>query len=336
MVAEDCQPVWIRGDQMIFNRRQPDGHWDAYIGDTSCGDGKPLLKPVPGHLGASNVTPDGRFVLFEEDFGNPPGQSDAQPGKGVNDELVLLDRETGRVTQLTYHRLGTIWGMLNPAGTMVTWSQMVQTPLQSGSLRNYLLGVWQIHLADITPQGTLTHERVWTEPHGKGFYETYGWFGDQLMFASDVGVNPASVLGHWTASQDWLISDRLPAGAAAHRVSTPLPNRFAGDANDYHEFMTVAPAGMFGGTGSWILTSIAYQTDRGMDLWRMRPDGSGLQRVTYLNGNASHQRVPGFPAPQYAVVGGLAIDPAHPKVIYAGVSTDPESTQVNMWRIQMQ
>ena len=34
-------------------------------------------------------------------------------------------------------------------------------------------------------------------------------------------------------------------------------------------------------------------------------------------------------------MGGLAIDPAHPEVIYAGGSTDPESTQVSMWRIQV-
>jgi len=333
MVAANCEPVWVRGNQMIFNRRQANGHWNAYIGNTNCTDAKPLLRPVPGHLGACDVTPDGQYVLLEEDFGNPPGRPSAQPGKGFSNQLVLLDRRTGRVTQLTYRRLGTIWGMLNPAGTMVTWSQMTATPLQSGSVKNYLLGVWQIHLADITPQGTLSHERVWSQ--GKGFYETYGWYGHQIMFASDARVHPKSFLGSWLSSQDWMIKDTLPARTTAKRISGPLPNARSGTGNDYHEFMTVTPPGTFSGSSPWILTSIVYQSSDGMDMWRMRPDGSGLRRLTYFNGNAAHQQVAGFPSPHYATVLGLAIDPSHPSIIYASVSDDLGSSLINLWRIQV-
>ncbi len=327
-LASNCQPVWVGKSQMIFNSRKADGHWEAYLGNARCGGGKPLLPPTPGHRGASDVTPDGRYVLFETDFGSHPGRSWAEPGKGVDNDLVLLDRSNGRVTRLTSGRKGTIWGRLKSDGSKVTWSQMTKTPLGSGHPKDDLLGVWQIHAADITPRGTLANERSWDR--GRGFYETYGWLGDKIMFASDAGVRPKSALGSWMSAQDWLIPDTLPRGASATRVSRPMPKANGGTSNDYHEFMTVAPAGMFD-HGPWILTSMVHET-RGMDLWRVAPDGSGLKRVTFFNGDGK-RRVKGFPEPRYSIVGGLAVDAGRPKYIYAGVTNDIQSKSISCWRI---
>ena len=63
----------------------------------------------------------------------------------------------------------------------------------------------------------------------------------------------------------------------------------------YHEFVHVAPDGVFPETGPWLLFSVVWEYDltgkgwdvtppyNGLDLWRMRPHGSGRQRVTSSN-----------------------------------------------------
>lgn len=338
LVAANCSPTWVSGNQMVFNQRGSNGLFNAYIGDINCQNAKTLLPATGGNVGASSVTPDGQYVALEEAYGPQKTFSDSQPGKGVNNEIVLLDRNTGRITTLTTGGLGTIWASLNSTATKITWSQMVKTPLNSGSIKNYALGIWQIHAADITPQGTLANEKVWSQPNDQGFYETYGFYGNQIMFASDAGVYPKSSLGNWLSSQDWLIDSTLPSGSTAVRVSQPLPNGFGGTSNDYHEFMSVAPSGTFSDSGPWFLTSIVYQANGGMDLWRMKPDGSGLQRLTYFNGlqsRLSWQQVQGYPAPQYTIVANLAIDPNNPKVIYANIIHSLSASQIDCWKIQI-
>jgi hypothetical protein len=335
----NCQPLWVSGSQMIFNMRQANNLWDVFMGDTNCGNATPLLPAFNGHRGGTDVTPDGRYVLLETDYGNPPGQDIAEPGKGFKNDLELLDRNTGIKTRLTTGRMGTIWGRLHPNGSKITWSQMYQDPIASGDLWNYALGLWEVHVADLTPQGSIANEKSWKRSDDQGFYETYGWYNDKIMFASDAGVQPKSPWGYWLGSQDWLIPDSLPAGNSATRVSQPSPDPFGGLENNYHEFMFLAPSGMFSDDpGPWILTSVVRDSNGGMDLWRMKTDGSSATKVTYFNGknvNFAWQQVPGYPPPIYSVVGGLAFDQSNPKLIYAGVALDANAKDITAFRIQL-
>ena len=338
-VRANCQPVWKRGNKMIWNQRQRNGRFDILVGDGDGNGGVPLLPAWDGHRGASGVTPDGRWVLIETDYGTPRGQGYSEPGKGFHNDLELLDRQSHRLTRLTTGRYGTIWAKLHPRGDKVTWAEMKQHALESGHPVDYLLGVWDIHVADITADGKLAHERSWRNPAEKGFFETYGWYGsDKIMFASDAGVQPKSPLGAWLTTQLWTIPDSLPAGNSATRVSPSFPKPAGGRENAYHEFMHLAAEQTFREPGPWILTSICWDANKGMDLWRMRVDGSGRERLTFFNGTwnpaaKKWERTPGFPAPCYRIVGGLVIDPAEANVIHAGVTPDPNAKDIEYWRI---
>ncbi len=331
LVMQNCSPVWLGTDSMVFNRRQVSGHWDVLTGDRSCGGAQPLLAPHQGHRGASDVSADGRWVLLETDFGTPRGQDYAEPGKGFANDLELYDRQTGRLTRLTSGRKGTIWARFNAAANKVAWTELVKTQFEADTWNN-LLGVWSLHVADITPAGQLANERSWQHPSQPGFIESYGWLGDKVMFASDSGVNATNPwMGHWYASQLWLIDDSLAAGALPTRVSPPFEG-----ANEYHEFMTLADPGAFSDEGPWILTSIVRDTQpfNGMDMWRMRPDGTGRQRLTYFNGN-QNQAVNGYPSPKYHVVGGVVTDPTDSSRVLAGVTPDPNAKVIDAWWIKL-
>jgi hypothetical protein len=136
-------------------------------------------------------------------------------------------------------------------------------------------------------------------------------------------------MGKWFATQLWTIPDTLGAGAQPTRVSPQFVRKlwWGGDdrQNAYHEFMHVAPGGTFSEAGPWILTSIVWGTEpnNGMDLWRMRPDGSGRERLTRFNDT------------RYAAVGDLAFDPLDPRRIVAGVARDFHAKAIDAYEIRL-
>jgi hypothetical protein len=336
-VATQCVPVWASGNQMIFNTVDSSGVWTAYIGDSNCQNGQALLPPTGGNLGASDVTPNGRYVLFEEAEGTDKTNADSVPGSGSGNELVLLDRNTGKVTQLTTGGWGTIWARINSTGTMVTWSQLMTPYILDGDVFNQPFGFWQVDVADVTSSGTITNERSYSDPSSPGFYETYGFYGNDVMFDSDVGVSPVSPLGAWMSSQFWLMNDSLAAGTQPTRVSLPYVSALGVSSNTYHEFMNVAPAGMFDDSGPWLLGSMSYGTD-GLDMWRFKPDGSDQQRLTYFNGTTpldGNKQVAGFPAPQYSILGQVAFDQQNPKIMYVAVQSTTVTSSSITWKLQV-
>ncbi len=344
LLRSNCSPVWLGKTKMVFNQRQPDGRWDVMLGDRACSHSRPLLRHHDGHRGASDVTADGRYVLLETDYGTPRGAAWAERGKGYANDLELFDRRTGRHTRLTTGRKGTIWARLHPSGTKVAWAQLVKTQFEADLWHN-LLGVWELHVADITAGGKLSAERNWRHPGGDGFLEAYGWLGNRIMFASDIGVEQTNRwLGRWFSAQLWTLPDTLPAGAAPTRVSRPFTTRTWWGAskaqNAYHEFMHLPLAGAFNKPGPWILASIAWDTQpfNGMDLWRMRPDGSGRQRLTFFNGRpdgGKAAQVSGFPAPRYTVVGSVTTDPLNPRRLLLSVTPDPNAKEIQAWELDL-
>jgi hypothetical protein len=331
---------------MVFNQRQANGLWDLRVGARDCSNPRPLpgLAPWDGHRGSRSMTPDGRWLLVERAEGSTRAWSGAEAGKGLGVELQLLDRQTGRLTQLTSARKAIIWGQLNADATKVVWSEAVKWGSEVGSLlpwSDYYLGQWALHVADITPDGHLTNERSWSNAGDPGFLETYGWLGARLIFDSDQGIPNVNGWG-WYHSQLWTMPADLSPPPT--RLSPPFrtPTWCSGrswcprpydDHDAYHEFAHVAPAGMFPEPGTWLLFSVVWEYDltgraydttppyNGLDLWRMRPDGSGRQRVTAFNQRA------------YANVEGLAFDPADPRSIYAAVASDPGSETIDAYRI---
>lgn len=290
LVTANCQPVGLYQSQLVYNTVDAStGLYNAYCGS----------NPLPGarspatHRGASSLV--GSLCLVETATGT---LSSEEPGKGIDNDINLVDLASGSVTRLTSspgdwlgpwpHRPGTIWATLHPSGARLCWSQYVSA--------GDTLGYWAVHVADIVG-GALANERAFSQ--GNAFYETYGWLQDgRLLFASDAGVGAPSPawMGHWFASQIWAMPDQ--AGAAPSRLSPA-------DVNYYCEFAFQAPDG-----DTLIYGSCRESVKGGLDYWRLSLSDLAAAPV----------RVTNFNAAAYANVGGLVFDPDNPKLIHAGVS----------------
>jgi len=116
---------------------------------------------------------------------------------------------------------------------------------------------------------------------------------------------------------------KLP-DVAATLITQPI-----GGSNAYHEFVH------FRGDG-WLYTSIGREA-QGADLWRMKPDGSSQERVTFFGGVWSNttlgfEPVSGFPSPTYSIVGGMATVSGG---FVAGVIHDDDASAIEAWRIHI-
>jgi hypothetical protein len=330
LVRANCAPVAAGGGVMAFNTRQANGLWDVRVGGADCQGAAPL-PAYDGHRGASDMTTDGRYVLLTTAYGPARTAAYAEPGKGVGNDLELLDRQTGTVRRLTTGRPGIIWAKLKPDATKVVWSELVAGGGWFPWDNDYL-GSWAIHVANLdVATGVLSGERTWT-PSSRSFVETYGWVPgtNRIIFDSDYGIGQqegGGWTGHWFAAQLQTIPEDLAAAPA--RLTGPI-----GGANIYHEFAH------FNGDG-WLYTSVAMDAKGGgMDLWRYRPDGTGRERVSWFGGRpgafdwsclcTSFVQVAGFPPPRYGVVGGMAwIGGAW----VAGVAGDTQAKTIDAYRI---
>lgn len=340
LLKANCSPVDSVGSTLFFNERQSNGRWDAREGDMNCNNGRPILPTWDGHRGIGGVSADGNLVLLETDFGSPRGASYAEPGKGVGMQLQLLQRSTGRLTNLTTGRKGIIWSRLHDSGTKVQWAEMLKTPFEAGALfpwDDHYLGVWEMHVADVTSLGTLANERTWRPP-SDSFLETYGWVDGQLVFASDQSM-PNTGWFHWFSAQLWSLPESFTQSSVPTRMSPPFASKSWCYGNSwcsewynyespYHEFIHVALPGAFPEPGTWILVGVSYGKDltpnapnSGLDLWRQHPDGSGRQRVTQFN------------ATRYANVGSLAVDAGNPKRIVLAVAGDSNASSIDAYEV---
>lgn len=327
LLATNCSPAASQGDRLFFNQRKADGLFEPRVGNLDCSASTPLLPPYDGHRGVGDVA--GNLVLFETATGVDRKASYAEPGKGFGVQLQLLDRSTGVLKQLTTGRKGIIWGKLRADGGAVAWSEMLKTRYDVGSFFGwdpYFLGQWELHVADIQ-NGVLVNERKWSDTTDPGFLEAYGWVPgtNRIIFASDQGVRKPSQALDWFQAQLWTIPDTLTGGPT--RVSPKF-----GTENSYHEFAHIRDG--------WVYTSIARDTTgTGMDLWRMRLDGTGRERVSWFGGkprwdwasfSTKYDQVAGFPLPRYIVVGGLAWNG---KGWTAGVARDKNSVSIDAYEI---
>jgi hypothetical protein len=325
LVKSNCSPVAATSDGalMAFNVRGSSGLFDAYLGTTAC-DGPALLPSYDGNRGAADMTGDGRYVLLVTARGWDKATAGAEPGKGSSNSIDILDRTTGALSTLvpsycTNCQRGAIWPRFSPDGTRVVWAELVQTPLEVSPI-----GRWYLHVSTLGADRTsVASDRTW-QPRSAGsvLVEAYGWIPgtSDVIFAANDGVTNCSST---SCLQLFRISDELP-DAAATLITQPVNG-----ANAYHEFAH------FRGDG-WIYTSIGQEAE-GADLWRMTPDGSNQERVTFFGGEwslaqAAFAQTPGFPAPSYSIVGGMATVPGG---FVAGVIHDDTASTIDAWRIDI-
>jgi hypothetical protein len=325
-VKANCDPATYAAGSFYYNVREASGVLTPYIGDTTA-TGVTFLPPYDGHRGVEDVTPDGRYVLYVKALCSGRASSVAEPGKGINNVLHVLDQITGAdyalmpdtdVCGWTPKRKAVMWADFNRPTegppTQVSWTQMVR----SGGLAGY----WEVRVADLTPDFQMINERKWT-PATDSFVEVYGWVPgtNQVIFTSNYGTG-----GGMLSSQLWTIDAATLADDSRQLVGKP--STWSG--SPYHEF------------ANWrngrLLTNSTYKSGKGgLDLWEMDLDGSNPVRLTYFNGDkgiwGNTIAVPGWPTPTYTnVLGGMGV--LDDETILVGIVNDAyANNEIQMWKI---
>lgn len=321
---ENAAPAgWDSADnRIIVNRRGAGNLWGAYSilpngRDEVCITCRTLAFPGVGartNRGASDVSPNGRYVLLVVEKGAHPGtigESATDPGKGAFNDIWLASsdgRQAWPLTDIPASRAdGIIWPRFDRTGSQIVWAQMY-----AGGDLNHPLGQWAMKTARLawrvgTPH--LVDIRTYDPERGR-FFEPYGFSPDdrRILFASDIHVPGGFLSPTAFNAQIWTIN-------AAHlddleRVSPPY--HLEGMFSDYNEFAYYIP-----GTKDRILVGRTFDANaHGLDYWTMNADGSDARRLTFMNQPGNPQYL------GYSVAGGVAFDPRDRRRFVAGISHD--------------
>lgn len=309
-------------DRIILNRRGPGGLWNAY---TILPDGRGQLcltcrRPFfPGvvtatNRGASDVSPNGRYVLLVVEKGVHPGtigETAAQPGKGVYNDIWLATIDGAHVWRLTdlptSETDGVIWPRFDRTGSQIVWSQMYDAGGASHPLGEWALKTARLGWSGGTPR--LADIRTY-EPQAGRFFEPYGFSpsNQRIIFASDIHVTGGFLSPSAFNSQIWTID-------AAHlddlqRVTPAF--HLHGMFSDYNEFAFYLP----GDSDRLLIARTFAATAHGMDYWTINVNGTDPRRITFMNQPGTRQYL------GYSVGLGVAFDPRDPRRLVAGVSHD--------------
>ena len=273
--AQGGRVDWSRANGLIaYDRLGDDGvYFDVYVRsldgsrDTCLTCGKGGLVPQRNN-GNPAWHPSGNYIVFQSEVADSrvtPFQSN--PGRGVNNVLWVTD-PTGRdFTQLT--ELSTsdpVSGVLHPHfsndGNQLSWSELREGLLQSGTIS----GLWRLVVADFVVSGGRPGVRNIRkyEPGDPGFYENHGFSpaGGRLIFSSNM-AQPGPLQS--------VNNDIFAMDLASLTVS-----RLTSDSYNEH-------AGYFPDGRKMLWMSNRDIANRGTDLWIMNSDGSGKERLTFLN-----------------------------------------------------
>ncbi|MHB8815139.1 MAG: TolB family protein [Steroidobacteraceae bacterium] len=268
-------------NRIAFMRPDTQGYYRLFLirpdgsGTTPLTEGRGDLPP--GHHGTPYWFPSGRYLLFTAQkrdwrggraFGIPA--YGALPGWGVHDDLWVMEVASGRAWRLTdapnSRNQGVLIPIAAPNGRLVAWSARQPD-------RNY-----KITVADFlaTPSPHLGNIRSY-EPGGPAYYETGSFSSDSrsLFYTSDQDTQ-----SFW---QSQIYRLDLATGR-----STRLTH-----GHTYNEHPAAVPTP----SGDWVVFMSTrgerrrpLQLRLGTDWWAMRPDGSGLKRLTTMNLGRPHNR----------------------------------------------
>ena len=265
---------WANG-LVAYDRIGDDGvYFDVYVmsldgsRDTCLTCGKGGLVPQKNN-GNPAWHPSGNYIVFQSEVASSqatPFASD--PGKGVNNVLWVTDPSGREFTQLTQlNSSDPSRGVLHPHfsrdGTRLSWSELYEgAALEAGALA----GHWRLAVADFVVTGgrpALRNVRKF-EPSIPGLYENHGFSpdGSQLLISSNV-AQPGFLQ---SINNDIFLVD-LNTLALTRLTDT-----------DYNEHAHFFPDGR-----KIVWMSNRDNANRGTDLWIMNPDGSGKERLTFLN-----------------------------------------------------
>ena len=309
-------------NRVIYNSMGSDGMFDAYSANPDGSDPLCLTCTTPTfptvgantNRGASDVSPDGKYMLVDVESAPHAGQVGGmwtQPGKGGSNDVWLERTDGSAAWPLTSgsasgdYSFGTMWARFDRTGNEIVWASMTSPAVAN-------LGYWELNVANIVWTNgvpSLSDVRV-IRPATNIFMEPYGFTPDDqhIIFASDYGQ------ASWLDSQiDTIDVDGTGFTQLSHDGGTD------GFFTNYHEFAYYLP-----GENRIMYGSTVGSSDRALDFWTMAPDGSSPQRLTYFNFPWSSQAMAG-----YTSVGGVAFDPNNPNHFIASLATDPNAQGIN-------
>jgi hypothetical protein len=310
-----------RTNRVIINRRGPDGLWDAYSVRPD-GRGRKCLtcaRPsFPGvgtatNRGASDVSPDGRYVLLVVEQGHHTGRigsAQTEPGRGVDNNLWLCTADGRRAWRLTdlpgTPDSGVNWPRFDRTGSEIVWSQLYGAAGLGHPLGEWVMRTSQLRWRHGAPY--LADIRSY-DPEPGHYYEPYGFSpGDsRILFASDIHVPHDLLSPSAFNAQIWTIS---AAGLDDLRRVSP-EDRLHGAFSDYNEFAYYIPD-----SRRILLSRTEGNANHGLDYWTVNRNGSDPRRLTFMNDPGTRQFL------GYTVGGGVAFDPRDPRRFVAGVSHD--------------
>jgi Tol biopolymer transport system component len=259
--------------RIAYDRAGADGFFDLFVaapdgsGDTCLTCGKPGLPQR--HNGNPAWHPSGNFIVFQSEVASSRNAFAGNPGRGVNNVLWVTDASGTAFHQITeLSATDEASGVLHPHfsrdGTRLSWSELYAPAglLQAGML----FGHWRLVVADFAVGGdgrprVSNLRRFEREP---AFYENHGFSpgGTQLLFSSNLAQSGLLE----AANNDIFVVDL--GSLALTRLTS----------DDYNEHAHFVPSGQ----------KILWMTNRGnasrgTDLWVMNTDGTGKERLTFMN-----------------------------------------------------
>ena len=214
--------------------------------------------------------PSGNWIVFQSEVASSRASTFAtNPGRGVNNVLWVSDPGGNQFFPLTeLSSSPPILGVLHPHfsddGRRLAWSEMYEGAdlLQPGQF----VGHWRLVVADFVVEGGRPAVRNLRrfQPGVAGFYENHGFSpdGSRLIFSSNLGGS--GLLG--SINNDIFVFD----------LNTQELRRLTTEG--YNEHGHFFPSG-----ARLVYVSNRDVANRGTDLWVMSPEGSGKERLTFLN-----------------------------------------------------
>lgn len=332
------------GTTVVWWERNTAGVFDAFIGGPDL-SAPPMLaaNSNAGHRGPTDITTDGSYVLYTQAEGWDRKTTGAEPGKGSQNSIYILDTYTRQATRLISfgpNQRGIIWPMFDnrDAPKRIAWARMLKTQFEI----NAPWGAWDLQIADIdlfsTPRAF--NLRGWRLDNESAIYECYGWLpnSNKLIFQSS--IQPTTGTSQLNRCQLWTIDDNFDR-TTLKRITPPyvsaIPTCGQVEHDLFHEFVSFAP-----GNKDIMYTNIGAETVGGNDVFAydlrtVNQNGVLAQkpkRVTFFGGDRDKNCVPyqkpGWPKPAYAAVTTRAWTP---RGILQSVCPDPYCTKTNTWLI---
>ncbi len=278
------------GEWIAYDKRGADGYHDVYRIRPD-GTGNECLTcdhPSLPNKSTGNPAyhPGGRFLLFQSEMAEHPETSLTTPGKGVYNDLYVMDLKSTEPYQV--HKMTNVHSGNPPGGSLHPHFSRRGDRILWGDLEGAggCYGDWRIVVADFDESNPGFSNFEYYEPgESTEWYETQDWTLD------DAGIYfsyaPLEAQDDRTMDFGCMI---LETGETTRLTET---SGFFGEPDEWDEHGKISP---LGDAVTWMTTTgyeINYDNCRHVewlntDLWIMNTDGSDKRKLTHYND-------PGYP-----------------------------------------